>query len=217
MRSGAPLSKVEKRFPRIGRRDTVAAMSEVRSTFMLKPGDPAPDFSLPDFSGRMVTRAEAAGPAGLLVAFACNHCPFVVHLADPLGELAREISAQDVGTVAIVSNDLETYPQDGPAPMREFAIRHRWDFPYLVDETQEIAKAYGAACTPDFFLFDAAGRLFYTGQFDATRPRGGTADGADLRDAVRRMVVGEPAPERPYPSSGCNIKWKPGNAPEWFG
>lgn len=166
----------------------------------------------------MVTREEAAGPAGLLVAFACNHCPFVVHLAEALGEFAREILDQGIGTVAIVSNDLEQFPQDGPEAMIEFAETHQWEFPYLIDPDQSVAKAYGASCTPDFFLFDEAGRLFYAGQFDDSRPRSGRPPhGGDLREAVRRMLGGEAALERPYPSSGCNIKWKPGNEPEWFG
>jgi peroxiredoxin len=192
-------------------------MSEVLSTFNLPIGGAAPEFSLPDASGKPVTLEEVKGEKGLLVIFACNHCPFVIHLADAVGDLSRDIAKQGVGTVAINSNDVENYPQDAPELMAPFAEKHGWDFPYLVDETQEIARAYGAACTPDFFLFDAAGRLFYAGQFDATRPgRGDTADGADLRDAVRRMLAGEPVLERPFPSSGCNIKWKPGTKPVWW-
>lgn len=184
-------------------------MSEVVSSFLLKPGAPAPDFSLPDADGEIMARADAAGERGLLVVFACNHCPFVVHLADALGDFAREISAQGVNTVAINSNDIEKYPQDGPAAMKLFAAERRWEFPYLIDESQDVAKAYGAACTPDFFLFDESGRLFYAGQFDDSRPRGGQqAHGGDLREAVRRMLGGETALARPYPSSGCNIKWK---------
>ncbi len=192
-------------------------MAEVLSTFMLQPGDAAPDFSLPDYTGKTVTRVDVAGPQGLLVVFACNHCPFVVHLADALGDFAREMAEAGVGTVAITSNDLEKYPQDGPEPMKEFAAEHRWEFPYLVDEAQEVARAYGAACTPDFFLFDADGKLFYAGQFDDSRPRSDREPhGGDLREAVRRMLAGEAPLERPYPSSGCNIKWKPGNEPEWW-
>lgn len=149
--------------------------------------------------------------------FACNHCPFVIHLADALGDLAREIAALGVQTVAINSNDAAKYPQDSPEHMPEFAHEHGWDFPYLIDESQETAKAYGAACTPDFFLLDAAGRVTYMGQFDDTRPRSGMAPhGGDLREAVRRMVEGEEPLIRPYPSSGCNIKWKEANQPEWW-
>lgn len=192
-------------------------MAEVLSTFMLRPGDEAPDFTLPDAAGSPVSKADVRGEKGMLVVFACNHCPFVVHLADALGDFAREILPQGVGTVAIVSNDLEKYPQDGPEAMKAFSSEHHWHFPYLVDETQEVALAYGAACTPDFFLFDADGRLFYAGQFDDSRPRSGLAPhGGDLREAVRRMLNGEASLARPYPSSGCNIKWKPGNQPDWW-
>jgi peroxiredoxin len=189
-------------------------MSEVLSTFQLRPGDAAPDFSLPDADGKLFSRADIAGKRGLLVVFACNHCPFVVHLADALGELAREIAGLGVGTVAINSNDLEKYPQDGPEPMKRFATERRWEFPYLIDESQEVAMAYGAACTPDFFLLTPEGNLSYAGQFDDSRPRSGQeAHGGDLREAVRRMLEGEEPLARPYPSSGCNIKWKPGNEP----
>ena len=190
-------------------------MSEVLSSFQLRPGDAAPGFSLPDADGKIISREEAAGPRGLLVVFACNHCPFVVHLADALADLAREIAEQGVNTVAINSNDLEKYPQDGAEPMKKFAAARCWDFPYLIDESQQVAKAHGATCTPDFFLFDGEGKLFYAGQFDDSRPRGGQeAHGGDLREALRRMLAGEEPLARPYPSSGCNIKWKPGNEPD---
>jgi peroxiredoxin len=192
-------------------------MPEVLSTFRLKPGDLAPDFSLPDATGRMVSRKDASGPNGLLVVFACNHCPFVVHLADALGDLARDLSSQGVHAVAINPNDTAKYLEDGPEHMITFAAAHRWEFPYVIDESQEIALAYGAACTPDFFLLDADGKLFYTGQFDITRPRGGMkAHGGDLREAARRMVAGEALLARPYPCSGCSIKWKPGKQPSWW-
>lgn len=189
-------------------------MSEVLSTFQLSPGTAAPDFSLPDAYGKVVRRGDVVGENGLLVVFACNHCPFVIHLAAELGDLAREIELQGVNTVVINSNDLTRYPQDGPEQMVAFATEQHWDFPYLLDETQEIAKAHGAACTPDFFLFTADNKVFYTGQFDDSRPRSGIAPhGGDLREAVRRMLNGETPLARPYPSSGCNIKWKPGNEP----
>ncbi|MDP3848923.1 MAG: thioredoxin family protein [Luteolibacter sp.] len=192
-------------------------MPEVLSTFRLHAGGQAPDFVLPDTLGRIVSRADAAGPAGLLVVFACNHCPFVVYLADALGDLAREIALKGVHTVAINPNDAGKYPEDGADRMVQFATQHRWDFPYLIDESQEVAKAYGAACTPDFFLFDGDGRLAYMGQFDDSRPRSGVAPhGGDLREAVRRMSEGEQPLARPYPSSGCSIKWQPGNQPEWW-
>ncbi len=192
-------------------------MAEVLSTFRIETGQRIPDFTLPDFAGNPVSREEAAGPHGLLVVFACNHCPYVVHLADALGKLAREIKLAGVNTVVINSNDIERYPQDGPELMATFASEHGWDFPYLLDETQQTALDFGAACTPDFFLADASGILFYAGQFDDTRPRSGeTAHGGDLREAVRRMVAGESPMERPYPSSGCNIKWKEANQPKWW-
>ncbi|MEI7911981.1 MAG: thioredoxin family protein [Verrucomicrobiota bacterium] len=192
-------------------------MAEVLSTFILHTGDTAPDFSLRDADGNIVRRDEAAGPRGLLVVFACNHCPYVVHVADALGTLCRDLKTMDVGTVAINSNDIALYPQDAAQPMKSFAAEHGWTFPYLLDETQEVAKAYGAACTPDFFLFDGAMRLFYAGQFDESRPHSGkSAQGGDLREALRRMLSGEPPPAAPRPASGCNIKWKPGNQPPWW-
>lgn len=192
-------------------------MSEVLSSFRLPLGEQAPDFSLPDASGKLTSRATVTGAGGLLVVFACNHCPFVIHLADALGDLAREIVPLGVHTVAINANDAGRFPEDGPAGMTAFAAEHRWEFPYLIDESQNVAKDYGAACTPDFFLLDGAGRLFYTGQFDDSRPRSGQpAHGGDLREVVRRMLAGEQTLARPYPSSGCNIKWKPGNQPRWW-
>lgn len=184
-------------------------MAEVQSTFQLKRGDQAPDFSLRDYTGELVSLEECIGEAGLLVVFACNHCPFVVHLADELGAFAEEIFPLGVETVAINSNDTTRYPQDGEKFMAPFAAEHGWKFPYLVDTTQKVARAYGAACTPDFFLFDGHGQLVYAGQFDDTRPSSGKAPhGGDLREAVRRMVAGEDPVESPFPSSGCSIKWK---------
>ncbi len=184
-------------------------MAETLSTFQLGRGAAAPDFSLPDADGKVTGFSEVMGKSGLLVVFACNHCPFVIHLATELGVFAKEIAAREIGTVVINSNDLENYPQDGPEHMKTFAKERGWEFPYLLDESQQVAKAYGAACTPDFFLFDGGGKLFYAGQFDETRPRSGKAPhGGDLREAVRRLLDGEPPVPKPYPSSGCNIKWK---------
>lgn len=192
-------------------------MAEVLSTFSLRPGDAAPPFSLPDPGGSLHRLDDFRGGAGLLVVFVCNHCPFVVHLAAALGDFAREIAAEGVATVAVSSNDVDKYPADAPDRMKVFAAEAGWDFPYLYDETQEVAKAYGAACTPDFFLFDRELRLHYAGQFDASRPKNGsTPSGDDLRAAVKGLLAGEEPPLRPYPSSGCNIKWKPGNEPSWF-
>jgi len=192
-------------------------MAEVFSTFQLSVGQQAPDFSLPTADGHLRSYSDVAGPNGLIVVFACNHCPYVIHLADLLGELGEQLFPMGIGLVAINSNDLEKYSQDGPEPMKTFAAKHKWEFPYLIDETQEVAKAYGAACTPDFFLFDGEGKLFYAGQFDETRPKSGEAPhGKDLEDAIDRLLSGETPPEKVYPASGCNIKWKPGNEPAFF-
>ena len=192
-------------------------MSEVRSTFRLHHGDPAPEFSLPDPNGQMHSLKDLQGPSGLLVAFVCNHCPYVVHLAEALKAFADDISSLGIQTVAISSNDISNYPQDRPELMKHFALEHDWTFPYLYDASQEVAIAFGAACTPDFFLFDAGGKLFYTGQFDDSRPKNGqTPDGKDMHDAVERMLGGNPPPDKAFPSSGCNIKWKEGQQPEWW-
>lgn len=192
-------------------------MAEVLSTFLLKQGQSAPFFSLPTPEGTMVSLDDIAGKAGLLVIFGCNHCPYVVHLADALGNFAREVADRGVATVAIMSNDFRKYEQDAPELMEAFARSHGWDFPYLVDEDQAVAKAYGAACTPDFFLFDQDLKLYYAGQFDDSRPGNGREpDGKDLGEAVQRMIAGEAPPSKIYPSSGCNIKWHAGNEPQWF-
>jgi peroxiredoxin len=193
-------------------------MSETLSTFSLKPGDPAPDFNLPDPDGVFHSLDQVAGPAGLLVVFACNHCPYVIHLSKILGDMGREFEKSGIKVVAISSNDIENYPQDRPELMAEFARESGWNFPYLYDESQEVAKVYGAACTPDFFVFDGNRRLFYAGQLDDTRPGGGKSpDGSDLKAAVKAMLDGGAPVGNPRPSSGCNIKWIPGNEPAYFG
>ena len=193
-------------------------MAETFSTFSLKPGDAAPEFALGTAEGSRYSSGEVAGKNGLLVVFACNHCPYVIHLARELGEVARELKSEGVGVVAISSNDIEKYPQDAPEKMASFAAEQGWDFPYLFDADQSVAKAYGAACTPDFFLFDGGLKLFYAGQFDDSRPKNGSKpDGKDLRGAVKAMLAGEAAPQNPRPASGCNIKWIPGNEPAYFG
>ena len=192
-------------------------MAEVPSTRALPLGSTAPEFELPDASGRVFTLDDIRGPRGLLVMFVCNHCPFVIHLAPALAAFARELEGQGIGVVAINSNDVANYPADAPERMIEFATQHDWNFAYLVDANQEVAHAYVAACTPDFYLFDGALGLFYCGQFDASRPRNPVpVTGADLRAAVTALLAGEAAPQPQRPSTGCNIKWKPGNEPEHF-
>lgn len=186
-------------------------MSETFSTFSLKPGDAAPDFNLPAPDGSVHSLSDVAGSSGLLVVFACNHCPYVIHLAEILGKIGREYEKTGIKVVAISSNDIESYPQDAPEFMVKFAEESGWEFPYLYDATQDVAKAYGAACTPDFFLFDKDQRLFYAGQLDDTRPRSGQKpDGSDLKAAIKAMLDGGNPISNPRPSSGCNIKWIPG-------
>jgi peroxiredoxin len=194
-------------------------MAEVRSTFHLSPGQPAPDFSLPDAGGRSYTLRELReGALGIIIVFACNHCPFVTHLATALGRLAGEMAEHGIRTVAISSNDVAKYPADAPAKMLEFAAAYGWGFPYLYDESQAVARAFAAACTPDFYLFDSSGCLVYAGEFDESRPGQTTeASGTALRSACERLLAGQPVPTPWYPSSGCNIKWKPGGEPSYFG
>jgi peroxiredoxin len=172
-------------------------------------GTPAPPFDLPDPSGRGYSLADiTAGARGVVVVFACNHCPYVKHVAPRLGLLAEEWAAQGVATVAISSNDWTTHPDDSPDRMAEQGPVWGWTFPYLVDETQEVARAYGAVCTPDPFLFDADLRLAYRGQFDGTRPGGDPATGADLDAAVRAVLAGEAPSVEQLPAVGCSIKWR---------
>ncbi len=179
---------------------------------MLALGTPAPPFSLPDaVSGRTVSSADFRSERGLLVMFICNHCPYVKHVRSVLASLAREYQGRDVAVVAINSNDASAYPDDSPDKMREEAAAAGYTFPYLVDESQDVARAYQAACTPDFFLFDAARKLVYRGQLDASRP-GNTVppSGQDLRAALDHLLAGRPVPADQTPSLGCNIKWKKG-------
>jgi peroxiredoxin len=190
-------------------------MARTPST-MLELGTPAPDFRLPDFDGRMHGLADFAGAPALLVAFICNHCPFVRHMRPEFAAFAREYSRRGLAVVAINANDVAAYPQDGPDAMRREAAEAGYVFPYLLDEAQSVAKAYRAACTPDFFLFDAARRLVYRGQFDDSRPdTGRPVTGADLRAAVEATLMGgTPSPDQ-RPSIGCNIKWRKGNEPDY--
>lgn len=181
---------------------------------MLPLGTIAPHFFLPDTEGRPTTLQDAAGPTGVLVAFICNHCPYVKHIAPALAALASEFQARGVGVVAINANDAERYPDDSPERMRDFRTEAGFTFPYLFDRSQESARAYQAVCTPDFFLFDADLALVYRGQFDDSRPSSGApVTGADLRAALEALVAGEPIPAEQRPSLGCSIKWRPGNEP----
>ena len=189
-------------------------MAEVPSTRILPLESRAPEFELPDAEGNLMALDDVRGPQGLLVMFVCNHCPYVIHLASALAKFANELEKQGVGVVAINSNDAVKYPADSPEKMVEFAQKYGWDFPYLVDEDQSIAKAYVAACTPDFYLFDGELTLVYAGQFDSSRPKNGEPiTGEDLRAAVEALVDGEDPLEDQLPSTGCSIKWKPGNEP----
>jgi len=192
-------------------------MAQTASTMMLPLGAQAPPFELPDLSGRAVSLASLEGSPALLVAFICNHCPFVKHIRAGFAALAAEYQGRGVAVVAIASNDVQAYPQDGPAGMAEEASEAGYGFPYLFDEAQDVAKAYGAACTPDFFVFDRERRLLYRGQMDPSRPGNGVpVTGTDLRAALDAALAGGPAPAEQRPSIGCNIKWRPGNEPGYF-
>ncbi len=184
---------------------------------MMALGSPAPSFSLPDtVSGKTLSVADVSGARGLLVAFICNHCPYAVNIEGALSTLGKDFSPRGVGFVAISSNDAVEYPDDSADGCKAQALRAGFTFPYLYDESQAVAKAYRAACTPDFFLFDGALQLYYRGQLDPSRPNTGTPDGRDMRSALDLLVAGAPAPAKQTPSLGCNIKWKPGNAPDYY-
>ncbi len=192
-------------------------MVETLSTMQLAPGTPAPAFRLPDPEGKVRSLEDFAESRALLVAFICNHCPFVKHVAKGFGLLAKEYQAKGVAVIGINSNDSQAHPGDSPEKMLEEARSVGYVFPYLVDETQQVARAYGAACTPDFFLFDGERRLVYRGQMDGSRPGNDVpVTGEDLRRALDAVLDGRPAPSDQKPSLGCNIKWKPGNAPDYF-
>ena len=184
---------------------------------MLPLGTAAPDFKLPDTGGKMVSLANFKGQPALLVIFICNHCPYVIHLRAGLAQLARDYLPRNVGMAGISSNDTANYPADSPDKMKEEAKKAGYLFPYLYDETQAVAKSYRAACTPDIFLFDKNQRLVYRGQFDASRPNNGIpVTGNDLRAALDAVLAGKAVSEKQIPSIGCNIKWKAGNAPDYF-
>jgi peroxiredoxin len=185
---------------------------------MLPQGTSAPDFALRDATtGTTIALSDFADKPVVLVMFISNHCPYVKHVAAELGRLGSEYGPQGVAIVAIGSNDVEHYPDDAPVKMVEFAAAHGFTFPYLHDETQEVALAYRAACTPDFFVFDSDRALVYRGQLDGARPSNDVpVDGRDLRAALDAALDGLPVPEPQAPSMGCNIKWKPGHAPDYF-
>lgn len=185
---------------------------------MLPLGTPAPDFSLVNIDGQTVSLADFEGAPALLVIFMCNHCPYVIHIADHLAQLAHEYQTRGVAIVGINSNDIATHPADSPEQMVAEADSRGYTFAYLYDETQEVAKEYRAACTPDFFLFDENQKLAYRGQLDSSRPDSGIpVTGEDLRAALDAVLDGKKPAEEQTPSLGCNIKWKPGNEPDYFG
>lgn len=179
---------------------------------MLALGTPAPGFSLPDVvTGKTVSLKDFEGKTALLVMFICKHCPYVIHVQQELARIGKDYAGKPVGIVAISSNDVTNYPEDSPAKMKEMAQTLGFTFPCCYDETQEVAKAYTAACTPDFFLFDSAQKLVYRGQLDETRPKNGSvAHGGDLRAALDAVLAGSPVNPDQKPSVGCNIKWKAG-------
>ena len=184
---------------------------------MLPLGIVAPPFSLPDTEGRIVALSDFSDRKALLVIFMCNHCPFVVHIREGLVALAKEYQPKGVAVVGISANDADAYPDDAPDKLAEAARRYGFIFPYLYDETQEVAKAYRAACTPDFFLFDDNRKLVYRGQMDGSRPGNDIpVTGEDLRTALDAVLEGHSVATEQKPSIGCNIKWKPGNEPEYF-
>ncbi len=185
---------------------------------MLPLGTKAPNFSLVNVDGKTVSLSDFDDAPALLVIFLCNHCPYVVHVADHLASLAHEYMGRGVAIVGINSNDVASYPADSPEQMVAEAELRGYPFPYLYDDTQEVAQAYHAACTPDFFVFDADQKLVYRGQLDSSRPESGIpVTGEDLRAALDAVLEGKAPAEKQTPSLGCNIKWKANNAPEYFG
>lgn len=186
---------------------------------MLSLGTTAPTFSLPNaIDGKQVSLEDFAQAPALLVVFMCNHCPYVKHVAAGLAKLAKDYQAKGVAVVGINSNDASAHPDDSPEKMKQDAAARGYTFPYLYDETQEVAKAYRAACTPDFYVFDGQRTLVYRGQMDSSRPNSGVpVTGQDLRASLDTVLAGKPAPADQRPSIGCNIKWRRGNEPEYFG
>ena len=183
---------------------------------MLPLGTKAPDFSLPDTNSKMISLADFKN-APVRVMFLCNHCPYVQHVAFAVAKTTAEYQKKGIGVVGINSNDAQNYPADSPAMMRQEVRRVGYTFPYLYDESQTVAKAYRAACTPEFYLFDKDHKLLYRGRFDGSSPGNDIlTTGEDLRQALDAVVTGKPVPADQKPSIGCNIKWKPGNEPDYF-
>jgi peroxiredoxin len=192
-------------------------MARTPST-MLPLGTPAPDFRLLNVDGQMVGLDDFRGAPAYLIAFICNHCPFVKHIAEGLADLGREYQAKGVAVIAISSNDASKYPADSPEQMVHEVENRHYVFPYLYDETQDVAKAYRAACTPDFYVFDGDRKLVYRGQMDDSRPDSGIpVTGRDLRAALNAVLASQPVSDQQRPSIGCNIKWKAGSEPDYFG
>jgi peroxiredoxin len=186
---------------------------------MLSLGTPVPSFVLPDLDGTLSSPDEHRDAPALLIAFICRHCPFVTHIRQGFSAFVREYQPRGLAVIAINSNDIAEFPEDGPAGMKEEAATAGYTFPYLFDETQEVAKTFRAACTPDLYLFDGDRRLVYRGRFDESRPRTNPpmpVTGRDIRAAVDALLSGRPVPQDQKGSVGCNIKWKPGNAPDYF-
>jgi len=185
---------------------------------MVPLGTQAPDFTLPSVDGQMMGLADVVGPKGTVVMFICNHCPFVQHVSNQLATIARDYLAKGIGFVAISSNDVTSHPSDSPEQMVHEAENQGYVFPYLYDESQDVAKAYRAACTPDFFFFNGLRQLVYRGQLDPSRPGNNIpVTGQDLRAALDAVLAGKTAAAQQQPSIGCNIKWKAGNEPDYFG
>lgn len=190
-------------------------MSKTYST-MLPLGSKAPSFSLPDIHGQKCSLDSFPESKAYLVMFICNHCPYVVHIREAMVTLAEEFQKQGVGVVAINSNDAKEYTEDSPEKMKEYAKKYHYSFPYLCDESQNVAKAFKAACTPDFFLFNEEKRLVYRGQFDDSRPSNKVEpEGSDLRRALTDLLAKRKVSDDQKPSMGCNIKWKAGNEPHY--
>jgi peroxiredoxin len=184
---------------------------------MLPLGTSAPDFSLTDSEGKIVSLGSLRGAKALVIVFMCNHCPYVKHIAPELSRVSKEYQAKGVVFVGINSNDAQAYPDDSAEMMKIEAERQGYGFPYLFDATQEVAKAYRAACTPDFFVFDANQKLVYRGQLDDSRPKTDRPlTGKDLREALESLLAGKPVSSIQKPSIGCNIKWKPESEPDYF-